>query len=87
MFNDTLTNDIVSFEQLGLVVKKASYRQQCVIFYIVLWTGQNFIVDHWFCKTDWSSIKNQLVENIFILNLALFQVLIRSYKLIKGISR
>ena len=37
--------------------------------------GQNFIADHWFCKTDPSSINKRLVENISTLNLALFQVL------------
>ena len=31
--------------------------------------GQDFIVDHLFCKTDGSSTNNGLIENIFILNL------------------
>ena len=64
---------------------------KCIMFMnsikeLVLGIGQNFIVDHQFCQTDRSSTNNRLVENIFILNLALFQVLIHSSRSIRVLS-
>ena len=41
---------------------------------VVLNTGQNSIVDHRFCKTDLSSTKSRLAENIFTLSLVIFQI-------------
>ena len=41
-------------------------------YILVLGIGQNFIGDNGFCKTDWSSMNNWLIENLFTLNLALF---------------
>ena len=35
---------------------------------VVLEIGQNFEVDHPFCKTDWSLINNRFVEDIVTLN-------------------
>ena len=47
---------------------------------LVLGIGLNFIVDHRFCKAHWSSTNNRLVENMFILILALILVLIHNSK-------
>ena len=57
------------------------------VFRVVLGIGQNFIVDHRFCRTDWSSKHNRLVENIFTLNLALFQVLVHCSDKKTGVFR
>ena len=57
-----------------------NFRWVCLVSGI----GQNFIIDHRFCKTDWSSTHNLLVENICTLNLAFYQVLIRSSRSIRG---
>ena len=46
-----------------------------------------FIVGHRFCKTDWSSINNRLVQNIFSPNSTLSQILIYCFRSIKGDSR
>ena len=56
------------------------------LFLLVLGIGQNFTVVHQFCKTDWSSINNRLVENIFSLNLAIFQILIHCVRSFRGIQ-
>ena len=41
----------------------------------MLGISQNFIVNHWFCKTDWSLINNRHVKNIFTLNLGIYSLL------------
>ena len=43
-----------------------------------------FQVDHRFCKADRSSTNSRFVENLFILIVALFQVLIHSSGSVRG---
>ena len=51
-----------------------SWSEWYIMSNVVLGIGHNFLVDHRFCITDWSSINNRHVENRFNLNLAPFPV-------------
>ena len=57
--------------------KESSGKQICshMCSLVVLGIGQNFIVDHQFCKTDWPSINNRCIENIYTLNLGTYSLL------------